>query len=201
MHSDEKYTAPDLDSSSFQDIGYYALCLIRLRQRAKVSRSSIFRDKHMTDSQINTRLWQAIPRGGLDRSKAKAAKQQPQAGLESLYHWHFSWAITRLYWCLCGARDSIFPIRWCITMYDGLKRVAYYSGSPSNRLNWNKENKERQHCGSVPHLISLTSKSKRYKKRAFLSLKRQQNSCHYITRYLPVQVVFPYHRCCRYAEH
>lgn len=82
MYGDEKYSAHDLDTSNFEDIDHYALCLYRLRQKSKMSRNGIFRDKQMTDSQIETRLWQAMLRGGMDRSKAKASKQRTQEVIE-----------------------------------------------------------------------------------------------------------------------
>jgi len=83
MHGDEKNSAHDLDTSTFEDIDHYALCLYRLRDKSKVSRGGIFRDKQMTDSQIDARLLQAMLRGGLDRCKAKASKKSTQ---EIIHH-------------------------------------------------------------------------------------------------------------------
>lgn len=81
MHGDERYSGYELDISDFSELDHYALCLYRLRNKAKVSRGGIFRDKQMSDSQIDERLWQAMLRGGLDRSKAKA-KSLPAAMAE-----------------------------------------------------------------------------------------------------------------------
>jgi hypothetical protein len=71
-HGDRKYSAWQLDTSQFNETDYYALCLYRLRTMAKESRGGIFRDKQMTDIQIDARLWQAMLRGSLEVTKAKA---------------------------------------------------------------------------------------------------------------------------------
>ena len=60
------YFVHNLDTSIFEDIDHYALCLYLLHHKSKGSRGGIFRAKQMTDSQIDTRLWQAMLRGALD---------------------------------------------------------------------------------------------------------------------------------------
>ena len=70
-HGNRKYTSWTMSESGFDDIDYYALCLIRLREENKHSHGGIFRNKQMTDQQIEQRLWHAIMRETSQRSKLR----------------------------------------------------------------------------------------------------------------------------------
>lgn len=70
-HGNRKYTGWRMDESGFDDIDHYALCLIRLREENKHSHGGIFRNKQMTDQQIEQRLWHAIMRETSQRSKLR----------------------------------------------------------------------------------------------------------------------------------
>lgn len=81
VYGDMRYSGLNVDTSEFEDVDHYALCLWQLRYLASNSREGIFRRKNMSDEMMEARLWQAMLRASLERSKAKVmAKKRSSTG-------------------------------------------------------------------------------------------------------------------------
>jgi hypothetical protein len=79
--------ARTFNKNDWQDVDWYAFCLVSLRNENKLSRDSIFRGKVMNDSEIDSRLWKAMLKMTASRAptilEKKRKKQDEKAQKEA----------------------------------------------------------------------------------------------------------------------
>jgi hypothetical protein len=68
---DEKYSGYLIDKSTFTEIDHYALCLFRLRKVNADNRSGLFRNKSLSESEIEVRLWMGMLRATYEKAESK----------------------------------------------------------------------------------------------------------------------------------
>ncbi|KAH8746169.1 P-loop containing nucleoside triphosphate hydrolase protein [Hyaloscypha sp. PMI_1271] len=79
--------ARTFNTNGWQDVDWYAFCLVSLRNENKLSRDGIFRGKVMNDSEIDSRLWKAMLKMTASRAptilEKKRKKQDEKAQKEA----------------------------------------------------------------------------------------------------------------------
>lgn len=84
--AEERYTSPTgVDTSEFNELDHYALCLVALRASNMSSAQGLFRGKTCSQEEIDQRLWQAILRASSDmtierRNKNRVGTHQSRYG-------------------------------------------------------------------------------------------------------------------------
>ena len=69
--SDQTYSREVLDKSKFEEVDYYAYCMVRLLRINSGHRNGIFFRRQLNDEEKEARIWMAILRATNDRSKAR----------------------------------------------------------------------------------------------------------------------------------